>query len=217
MATLYVDNTPYPGHYTGTAQGGGVDASEGDYILLSAECGESDDAYNSWGLKIISGTGAGQSYPIKDYEASNKRARIQGTWVTVPDATSVYVITYGCDGYLGQYSGHVLISGSWYGPFASIDKAMQSVGTAGVSYVKAGTPYTWDNGNGVVARIPVAAAISGCVKVLGYKDSPGDSEAHPDDSSYQAVLDGQNTLSCCLDAATTATGGLSWGLAHLRF
>ncbi len=74
-----------------TAQGGTVST-----ITLDAAASAVDNIYASHGIRISSGTGAGQFATILSYVGSTKVATITrpgpGQWTTTPDATSVFWI-----------------------------------------------------------------------------------------------------------------------------
>jgi len=211
MKNLYVDNTPYPGHHTGTAQAG---ANNPPTITLAASCSEADDAYIDWGLRIVSGTGAGQSRRIVDYHAASRIAQVAGSWNPIPDQTSVYEITFGCDMNMGLYQ--ILGEG---GPFASIQRAMEMVDYSDTVYVKAGTPYTWDNGQGAHATIQTAGMLSLQIRVVGYKDEPGDADDHWGDEAYQAVIDAGHTLANAInvDPSLSEEEFLGYEFSNFRF
>jgi hypothetical protein len=71
----------------GTAQAGGANT-----ITLRAAAVASNDYYNKQLLKIVAGTGAGQSEYIDDYVGATKVATMAASWITQPDNTSVYVV-----------------------------------------------------------------------------------------------------------------------------
>lgn len=69
-----------------TAQAGGATS-----ITLDASASAVDDEYNDMYLTIVSGTGAGQSRQITDYDGTTKVATV-ATWTTNPDSSSVFRI-----------------------------------------------------------------------------------------------------------------------------
>lgn len=71
----------------GTAQAGGANT-----ITLRSGASASNDYYNKQLLYIVAGTGAGQSEYISDYVGATKVVTMAASWITPPDATSVYVI-----------------------------------------------------------------------------------------------------------------------------
>lgn len=75
---------------TGTVQAGGANT-----ITLAADAVATDDYYNKQLLKIVDGTGAGQSEYINDYVGSTKVATMGANWAVQPDNTSVYVVEAG--------------------------------------------------------------------------------------------------------------------------
>ncbi|HSW46493.1 MAG TPA: hypothetical protein VLM89_13075 [Phycisphaerae bacterium] len=214
MANFYVDNTLFFGHHAGNAQGGGN--SPEAYITLTSSCGESDGAFEHHGIRITGGTGEGQERKITGYTAGDYKATVDAAWETVPDATSVYEITYGCD----RNSGQSRTTGSGAaGPWRSVDKACASVGPGGTIYVKAGRAYTGANAEGAVATIRFVGIEYNPIRLLGYKETPGDADARPGDASRRAVLDGEGAATYCL--ATSADieeePVLHWEIANLVF
>lgn len=85
--TIYAEQIS--GH-DGTAQSG-----TSTKIRLAADASDSDDAYNGLSVEILSGTGAGQTKTITDYDGSNHDATVDTSWSTNPDATSVYRVGNG--------------------------------------------------------------------------------------------------------------------------
>ena len=75
---------------SGTAQAGGAST-----ITLKAGASAVNDFYNKQLLKIVAGTGAGQSEYIDDYVGATKVATMASAWKTQPDNTSIYVILPG--------------------------------------------------------------------------------------------------------------------------
>ncbi|BDI29387.1 hypothetical protein CCAX7_14380 [Capsulimonas corticalis] len=75
----------------GTAQGG-----TSNTIQLDAGASATDGIFNTHFVKIVSGTGAGQFATISGYVGTTKVATITrpgpGTWTTIPDSTSVFLI-----------------------------------------------------------------------------------------------------------------------------
>lgn len=63
------------------------------HIMLAADSSASNDTYNALVIRITAGTGEGQMRTISDYVGTTKVATISVAWETLPDATSVYVIT----------------------------------------------------------------------------------------------------------------------------
>lgn len=74
----------------GTAQAGGAAT-----ITLRSGAVATDDYYNKQLLKIVAGTGVGQSEYVEDYVGSTKVATMAASWAVQPDNTSVYVIHAG--------------------------------------------------------------------------------------------------------------------------
>jgi len=68
-----------------TAQGGGAST-----ITLDAAASAVDDEYNDMAITILSGTGAGQTRYISDYDGASKVATVGSAWSTQPDSSSVF-------------------------------------------------------------------------------------------------------------------------------
>lgn len=73
---------------TATAQAGGASS-----ITLDASASATDDLYNYCIVRIIAGTGAGQSRQISDYNGTSKVATVGIAWAVQPSSDSVYQIT----------------------------------------------------------------------------------------------------------------------------
>ncbi len=74
--------------HEGLAQGGTATS-----ITLQSNAASDDDIYIGAIVAIISGTGAGQSEEITDYDGTSKVASISPkTWPVTPDSTSGYVV-----------------------------------------------------------------------------------------------------------------------------
>lgn len=74
--------------HSGTAQAG-----NSIHLTLSATASATDGIYNRNLLVIVSGTGAGQTRTIIDYDGATKVALADREWRVSPDATSEYQIT----------------------------------------------------------------------------------------------------------------------------
>ena len=61
-------------------------------IVLNKNASNLDGAYTGFVLRIIEGAGLGEYQTIKSYDGRTKIATLHGTWITVPDTTSVYTI-----------------------------------------------------------------------------------------------------------------------------
>jgi hypothetical protein len=70
-----------------TAQAGAAQT-----ITLDASASTTDDTYNGNSITLISGTGAGQTRCIVDYDQATKVATVNHAWITNPDNTSVFAI-----------------------------------------------------------------------------------------------------------------------------
>lgn len=71
----------------GTAQAGGAST-----ITLDASASATNEIYTAHFIQILSGTGAGQTNFISAYVGATKVATVRTAWVTVPDATSVFMV-----------------------------------------------------------------------------------------------------------------------------
>ncbi len=92
-----------------TAQAGGAST----ITLASSETMASDIPNNSTGVTIISGTGAGQTRLITDYNSSTKVATVGTAWTTQPSNDSVYELIAAPG---GESGGSVDSSGVWTYP-----------------------------------------------------------------------------------------------------
>lgn len=73
----------------GTATAGGAST-----ITLPATRVQVDDWYNGLTIRILSGTGSGQTALVSDYVGATGVITISAPWATPPDATSVYEFNY---------------------------------------------------------------------------------------------------------------------------
>ena len=168
MATYYVDNALHQEtNAAGTAAGGGA-----NFILLADAGVQVDDAFNGYGVTILSGTGAGQQRRVTDYvhqghPSGNRYAEVHAAWATMPDASSVYEITAGCD----ENSGAGLMPGA-AGPWRSIDRGMNAIAGAGTGphqlYVRGARTYA------ETATIDAVGTVGHGVIVEGFGAVPGD-------------------------------------------
>jgi len=72
----------------GNAQAGGASS-----ITLDASASATNNLYNGSTISIDSGTGFSQTNIITAYNGSTKVATVGSAWATVPDATSVFIIS----------------------------------------------------------------------------------------------------------------------------
>lgn len=84
LVSTYLNTTPTR---DGTAQDG--DTAE---ITLDAGASAQNDVYNGQLVYLVSGTGAGQTAIIDDYDGGSKVANVFPAWAVVPDNTSVFSI-----------------------------------------------------------------------------------------------------------------------------
>jgi type IV pilus assembly protein PilW len=73
-------------------------------IVLSAASSTVDDVYNGKTIRIIAGTGAGQSRTVTDYNGTTKEATVNSAWAVMPNDTSSYTLD-GVD-YILDTTGH---------------------------------------------------------------------------------------------------------------
>lgn len=59
---------------------------------LDIRASGSNDVYNDYTIRIITGTGIGQFRKIADYDGSTKIATLESNWTIVPDSSSYYEI-----------------------------------------------------------------------------------------------------------------------------
>jgi hypothetical protein len=100
----------------GTAQAG-----TSTTITLAAGSSAVDDAYNTFKIRIRSGTGVGQERTITDYVGSTLVATV-AAWTVTPDATSYYIVTQSWTdfsgistvGQSGNFAEYMMISDGSY-------------------------------------------------------------------------------------------------------
>ena len=155
--TYWVDNTLFDGHAEGTVR----DAYQST-IQLAADASSENDAYNNYGIWIVSGTGTGQSRRITDYNGTTQFA-IVSAWTITPDTTSVYEITVGADTNTGANEG----TGST-GAFRTWQKALDAVGAGDTVNIKAGRAYAEP------VDLKTAGTLAAYIQLQGYKTTPGD-------------------------------------------
>lgn len=72
-----------------------VQAGTTDSITLDSSASSTDDFYNFTRINISTGTGAGQSRVIADYNGTTKVATITPSWTISPDSSSQFIIEGG--------------------------------------------------------------------------------------------------------------------------
>lgn len=100
---LYFQSTLCEAEVSATAQ----EPNTATTIKLSAGASAVDDFYNGTVIRIISGTGAGQSRKITDYVGATREATIDPMgpdWSPIPDNSSIYALGLG---YVLGTTGHV--------------------------------------------------------------------------------------------------------------
>ena len=200
MATFYVDNALHSAmNATGTATGGGT-----AHILLQDLGTQADGEFEQYGILLIAGAGAGQQRRIVAYDHSGhpdgeRCATVYEAWTVVPDGSTTYEITIGCDRNAGATQG-TGATGAW----RTVDRAMNAISGAGMGphtvYVRGGRAYL------ETATIDTAGQAGRPVTLAGYSQVPGDGGV--------ATLDGQNVRASGLNIA--GGGGLYYLLRNLR-
>lgn len=66
-----------------------------DTIVLSTSASTVDNEYNGFRIKIVAGTGIGQTRTLTGYTGTNKTATVTNGWTITPDNTSIYDILDG--------------------------------------------------------------------------------------------------------------------------
>lgn len=72
-------------------------------IKLNAAASDENDYYNGAVIRIVSGTGAGQTRRITDYDGASRVATVDSPWIIIPDNASIYAFGLG---YVLAKSGH---------------------------------------------------------------------------------------------------------------
>jgi hypothetical protein len=78
-------------HPTGYARAG-----TSTTITLATTASSNDDAYNTYKIEILAGTGAGQIRTVSDYVGSTRVATVSTSWGIIPDTTSWYGVIIDC-------------------------------------------------------------------------------------------------------------------------
>jgi hypothetical protein len=100
---------------------GTATAGSATTITLAAGASAVDDAYNTFKIRIRSGTGVGQERTITDYVGSTLVATV-AAWTITPDATSYYVVSSAWNdfsgistvGQSGNFAEYMMISDGNY-------------------------------------------------------------------------------------------------------
>jgi len=79
-------------------------------ITLASTASSTDDFYNNYNLKIISGNGIGQLRKIIDYVGSSKIATLESNWTTIPIANDNYEILSSSVSIIGDLNVSSIIS-----------------------------------------------------------------------------------------------------------
>lgn len=201
MATYHVSNKLWADTDSeGTSTGGGA-----DYILLKAATSQSDDAFNNWGIYIVSGTGAGQSRRIIDYDqtghgSGERYAQVDAAWGTNPDATSVYEICEGTDQNNGLSDG---VYGGTNGAWRLPSYAADNYAAADIVYFKGGRDYVIEDGStNCIFYVDTPGTAATPFTIEGFTTTPGDDGV----ATFNA---GTNSL---VSAIITAIGGAVYGV-----
>lgn len=146
----------------GTAQTG----SSSTITLASSGSSAVEDFYVGNLISIVSGTGAGQSRCINDYNGSTKVASVGYNWKTNPDATSKYAIISGsgtCDTTVGSL-GTGAISASTFASGAITADAIATDAIDSAELSQAAADKVW----GTAARTITGGTISTNSDKTGY-------------------------------------------------
>lgn len=82
----------HDGHLSSISEEGTARGGSSRVIDLELSASSEDDYYKDIFIKITGGVGTGQIRKISDYDGVNKRAELEDSWDTIPDATSTYKI-----------------------------------------------------------------------------------------------------------------------------
>lgn len=83
---LYFQTSQCAAEVVGAARTGSTSTT----LRMATAASAVDDAYAGMTLRIIRGTGAGQSREITAYSGATRDATVGAAWTTIPDASSVY-------------------------------------------------------------------------------------------------------------------------------
>lgn len=98
-----------------------------------------DNFFNTATIKIVEGTGTGQSRTIDSYTGSTHTCTV-AAWTTIPDATSLFVITWNA---YDDFSGFTLEARQGTDPFSAY-AASATFSTTRLTRVAEGSGYTLD-------------------------------------------------------------------------
>lgn len=131
---LIFEVSPGLPYYSGT-----VISATSTTVVLNSIFATIDDYFNTATIEIVEGTGSGQSRTINDYTGST-RTCIVNAWTTVPNTTSVFVITWGP---FDDFAGFLLEARQGTDPYSAYD-ASAIFSTTRLTREAEGGNYTMD-------------------------------------------------------------------------
>lgn len=205
------------GVHEGTAQAG----TSSTITLDATGSSSTNDFYNYQLIRIIAGTGAGQTRQISDYNGTSKAATVGLNWVTTPSTDSQYVILdLGIDAatlasiadavWDEARSGHV--GAGSFGEYVLADSTRISGSTSAADGVEAA----------VSGATPLPANMT---EISGDSTAADNLESYTDGTTPMPVnatqISGDSTAADNLEAALDGTGGVTIsanidGYAELR-
>ncbi len=84
--------TYFPAHRLDKRVSGNAEDGLGNAIILDDDAASIDNVYNNTQIRIIDGTGSGQTRTISKYIGSFRHATVSQNWDKIPDKTSIYSI-----------------------------------------------------------------------------------------------------------------------------
>lgn len=84
--------TYFPAHKLDKRVTGAIQKGLPDAIILDDDAASVDNIYNKRQIRIIDGTGSGQTRTITQYVGSSRQATVYPVWNTIPDTTSIYSV-----------------------------------------------------------------------------------------------------------------------------
>ncbi|AFY43562.1 patatin-like phospholipase family protein [Nostoc sp. PCC 7107] len=84
--------TYFPAHKLDRIVKGTVERATEDTVTLDGYASHTENLYNNTQIRIVSGTGSGQTRTIKTYKGYTRVALLDSPWETIPDNTATYSI-----------------------------------------------------------------------------------------------------------------------------
>jgi len=132
--TLIFEVTPGLSSY-----GGPVVSATSTTVVLGSIFPTIDDYFNNATLAIVEGTGTGQRRNVDDYAGSTRTCTVTA-WTTIPDATSLFAITWG---EYDDFGGFTLEARQGADPYSAY-AASPTFSTTRLTRVAEGSGYTLD-------------------------------------------------------------------------